>query len=460
MVSYDGVTATLLFSKQHFTSSVPYRSSLQRDDHQSDGGEGASGQQQEIDHDDIPSFTSFKGLEGSENLDPKVSRIHVFGGGNLWLLVAHAIAGIPNPPPITLLFRSVKQLRQWQESDRFIEVITDGKGERRYSYDVEFIAPVGRGNIPATPADAFGKDSAVPPEDSLDTNQGADNLVNPSIIHQLVLSSSPRNIVPALHGLTHRLTRNSTILFMQNGLGIVDEVNEKVFPNEATRPSYIIGLVSHLVSKSLTPFSAVHRRMGTMALGSPLRSSVLHTRPPNDSLRYRSQSALYLMRTLTRSLDLAAVCFHPIDLFQMQLERLAIHAVVYPLTVLFDCHSEDLEHNGHTSRVITLLLAEISLIIRSLPELQGVPNVNMRFAPRRLYFLILTMIRSTAGEISPMLWSLRAGRSTDIKYINGYIIQRGEEMGIKCVVNYALMQLVKGKTYMMTRKENESLPVE
>lgn len=459
MVSYDGVTAALLFSKQHSTSSDPYRSSLQRDDQQSDGSEGISSQQQEIDDETITSFTSMKDLEGSGNLDPNVSRIHVLGGGSLWLLVAHAIAGIPNPPPITLLFLSVKSLRRWQESDRSIEVITDGKGERRYSYDAEFVAPLGRENSPATPIDALRKDSVVPPEDSLDTNQVADNSADAGIIHQLVLSSSARNIVPALYGLADRLTRNSTILFMQNGLGIVDEVNEKVFPNEATRPSYIIGLVSHLVTKSLNNFSAVHRRMGTMALGRPLRSA-LQIRPSKDGFRDRSQSSLYLMRTLTRSLDLAAVCFHPIDLFQMQLERLAVHAVVYPLTVLFDCQNEDLEHNSHTSRVITLLLAEISLVIRSLPELQGVPNVNMRFAPRRLYFLILAMIRSTAGETSSMLRSLRTGRSTDIGYINGYIIQRGEEMGIKCVVNYALMQLVKGKTYMMTRKENEALPVE
>ena len=38
-------------------------------------------------------------------------------------------------------------------------------------------------------------------------------------------------------------------------------------------------------------------------------------------------------------------------------------------------------------------------------------------------------------------------KETEIDFINGYIIARGEELGIKCVMNFLIQQLVAGKTF-------------
>lgn len=456
MVSYGGATAALLFSKQRFTSSDSHHSSLRREYEQSDGSEAAVSQQQETDGLDVSSFTPFEEPKGFEDLEPRVSRIHVLGGGNIGKLVAHAIAGIPNPPPITLLFRSFKLLQLWRESDRSIEVVTDGKGEKRYGFEVEFLAPLERKNLPATPIEALREDFVVPPEDSPEKSHGANNPSDPGMIQQLVLAIDRRRTIFTLSMVADRLTRNSTIVFMQHGLGIVDEVNEKVFPNEMTRPSYLVGRVTHGLSTStLNPFSVIHSDMGTVALGTPLRSSTLQMWTANDGLTNMIRSKLYVMRTLTRTPDLAAVCLFPIDFFQLQIEQLAVEAIIQPLTVLFDCKNGGLLHNGPASRVARLLLAEISLVIRSLPELQGIPNVNMRFSPKRLDSLIYGIIRSTAENISSMLQDVRAAKETNIMHINGYIVRRGEEMGMKCVMNYMLMEMVKAKLLIIKRVEDE-----
>lgn len=53
---------------------------------------------------------------------------------------------------------------------------------------------------------------------------------------------------------------------------------------------------------------------------------------------------------------------------------------------------------------------------------------------------------------------IRKSRITEIDYINGYIVRRGEERGLKCVLNYMLLQLVKGKSWDSAKSEGQVLP--
>jgi 2-dehydropantoate 2-reductase len=106
-----------------------------------------------------------------------------------------------------------------------------------------------------------------------------------------------------------------------------------------------------------------------------------------------------------------------------------------------------------------LLLAEISLVLRSLPEFEGVPNVRMRFCPKRLEALVVSVAAKTAQNSNSMREDVRKGRVTEVEYINGYVVKRGEEMGVKCVLNYLVMQLVLGKTWAGKSAEGEALPL-
>jgi len=476
--------------------------------------------------------------------------IYILGVGNLGAFVAHALAGIPNRPPVTLLFLR-RQVRRWKEHGQCIDVTSRGMTETRRGFEVEILpslravtsAPVETNPgvdqelsnetaadeaIPTpemfsrlesspvkeedhivtalsvedsnpftdsspsrqTEIDAFAlqmgprrplEEEIVPSEEEREINarfaqeengqreprleeQGLlDEEDTPSyeddedVIYNLVVSVKAPRTVKAIQAVAHRLTPDSTILFLQNGMGIIDEINEKLFPDEEYRPTYIVGVVSHGLYSNGS-FSVNHAGEGTIALGVMPRMPIQGTLQ-DKAMNNLAASARYLIRTMTRTPVFVAVGFPPTDLLQQQLDKLAINCIINPLTAILDCKNGALLTNFHFTRVIRLLLAEVSLVIKSLPELKNVPNVNMRFDTFRLERLVFSIADTTGRNHSSMLQDVRAGRQTEIDYINGYIIKRGEEMGIHCVMNYMLMHVLKGKGKASSQEQQDLLPL-
>ena len=363
-------------------------------------------------------------------------RIYILGIGNVGKFVAHSLAGIPNRPPITLLLHRQALLHEWKSDGEHIDIVSHGFSHKRKGFQTEVIRPPEYRDL-----------------DRRETREPIQNLV--------VAVKSPQTVA-ALSVVAHRLNRQSTIVFLQNGMGILEEINDNVFPDIGTRPNYMLGILSHGLYEVST-FKTVHAGIGTTALGLLPRGSQTNSteiKQPRRSPAVLPASSRYLLRTLTRSPALVAVGFHPADLLQLQIEKLAINAIINPLTVIFDCTNGDLRFNFAITRVMRLLLSEISLVIRSLPELQDVPNLLVRFSPDRLEHLVVSIAERTASNNSSMLQDVRLGKITEVDYINGYIIRRGEELGIRCVVNYSLMQMVKGKSQMMDKKVHCLFPLQ
>ncbi|MCJ1322908.1 hypothetical protein MMC15_008258 [Xylographa vitiligo] len=364
----------------------------------------------------------------SKNALPR--RIYILGNGNVGKLVAHSLAGIPNRPPITFLLHHQGIVNQWYKGGKSIEIIRYGTAERSSDFDVELSSRHGRD------------------EPSF--------LQSQRTIHNLIVSVKAQATVEALSTVAHRLRRESTLLFVNDGMGILDELNKKVFPDPETRPGYMVGVSTHRL-RTLSAFSSALYGIGTIGLG-------LLQQPGYDvleqTLPLMFPSARYLLRTMTRTPSLAAMGLAAIDLYQLQLEKLVSRAVVDTLTVVFDCRNGELLDNFGVTRVMRLLISEISLVIRSLPELQGIPNLDLRFSPPKLEYQIVSLAKTTAFHESSMLQDVKHGRMTEIDYSTGYIVRRGKDLGIRCVMNYMLMQMVKGKQNMESRKIEGSLPVD
>lgn len=352
---------------------------------------------------------------------------------------------------MTLLLRR-RQLQYWAENDSSIKINSRGITEARNGFDIEVLQPSPKES--SDPGAEAGTEETLtmqaededPPSQSrgqgstLGLEGEADGEESESVIHNLVVTVKAPQTIRAIRAVAHRLFPSSTILFLQNGMGVIDEINEEIFPNEASRPTYIVGVVSHGLYSTKT-FSVTHAGEGTMSIGAMPQMPIRERTP----LAQLEPSARYLLRTITRTPVFVAVGFQPTDLFQQQLDKLAVNCIINPLTALFDCKNGALLNNFHFTRVIRLLLAEISLVLKNLPELKNVPNVNMRYDSLRLERLVFAVANTTAANNSSMLQDMRAGKQTEIDYINGYIVKRGEQMGVHCVMNYMLVHMIKGK---------------
>lgn len=158
----------------------------------------------------------------------------------------------------------------------------------------------------------------------------------------------------------------------------------------------------------------------------------------------------YLLHCLSAAPILSASVVRPASLLQVQLEKLAINAVINPLTVIFDCFNGELFNRPPIRALIRGLLAEISSVLRSIlaPSTTALVDnsaAEARFSPKGLEKTVEDAALKTAQNISSMRQDVRAGRMTEIDYINGYIVKCGTEQGIDCRLNRALVQMVQDK---------------
>lgn len=156
--------------------------------------------------------------------------------------------------------------------------------------------------------------------------------------------------------------------------------------------------------------------------------------------------AQYLINAILSAPVLAAKEFPPQELLYLQLEKLVINAMINPLTAIFDCKNGELFDKAPIVKMMRLLLQEASHVIQLLPEIQRSedPVIETRFSAQELEIKVLDVAEKTAANTSSMLQDVGAGRTTEIEYINGWIVRKGRELGVECEFNAKLVEMVKG----------------
>ena len=373
----------------------------------------------------------------SSETDPMYIRpeekIHILGWpGAVGKFIAHSLASMPRRPPIVLLHHREDLQKRWGDAGEAIVLEKYGIQEPQKGFEIQSAMATTRWQNPDAPP-----------------------------IYNLIVASKAYTAVQAVRSVAWRLRPESTVVFLQNGMGFLEEVNNEVFPNPENRPHYMLGIVTHGLT-SVPEFLVKHHGSGSISLTS------LVARPESSStssLELRSPPALpasskYLLRHLTWTPALCALGIYPSDFLQLKFEKLAANAVINPLTALLGCRNGALLDNDAMVRLMRMLLAEISRVLRSLPEMRGLPMVDQRFSSRSLELYVVNVAKQTAENHSSMLQDMEAGRKTEIDYINGYIVRRGEEEGIRCVTNYMIVQMVKAKNRIVFKGLSDMVPIE
>lgn len=339
------------------------------------------------------------------------SSIHIVGLGSIGSFVAHCLRSLPNPPAVTLLAH---------RKGLYDELASHGwKLGLRVKEDGPFQETAGfRGEL-------LGDAASVDP------------------IRHLIVAVKASATVDALGPIRHRLGPRSTVCLFQNGLGQVDDLNSRVFVDPSTRPAYMLGIMRHGVYLRSPVEAILAGTSGTAAIG------VVGGQAQSSS----SSSARFLSDTLLRSPTLRCERLDWADLYRMQLLKLAANCVLNPLTALLDVRNGSIEESADLLSLQQALLQEISSVYQNLPELHGLPMAREQFSVPALEVVLRDTVQKTAQNSSSMREDMRKGRATEIEYINGWIMRRGRELGIRCNVNATITQLVLARSRLGTAKE-------
>jgi 2-dehydropantoate 2-reductase len=211
--------------------------------------------------------------------------------------------------------------------------------------------------------------------------------------------------LPKLASSVNRLQNVPTIIFLQNGMGHLQLLSQ--FNNR----NIVLGVVEHGALK--------HDDRTVEHTGEGKISLAVWKGEMGGAQRFIEQSSSHFPFLFKK------------DWYEMLAMKLAINAVVNPLTALLRVKNGQLLEVNEYRIMMQLLFSELKDVLSLSNEQQAWEN-------------IVHVCEKTANNRSSMLKDIEQGRQTEIDAILGYIIQRGKSMNIQTPLCEFLLYVIKG----------------
>ncbi|KAH7886099.1 ketopantoate reductase PanE/ApbA C terminal-domain-containing protein [Phlebopus sp. FC_14] len=400
-------------------------------------------------------------------------RFYVLGIGPIGSLLAyHLRATLPRTHPITLVHKTAKQAWTAVNLAPGISVENQGIVQTCDGFDIEIFD---RGDHSGTgvPFDpAFSKQEVVKHSSPFQS-------VRTEPIEALFISTKAQNTANAITRMLPRLNSSSTIVLLQNGMGIYEDLLQKVFRNPESRPHFILASNSHGAWLK-SPRHVVHAGIGDIefAIVPDSRNRDFEASLSNDSKpkherqlnlddiarpgepSYDHYRSLRHTVAVLSSLEALGCKWSPISDIQLAMrKKLVVNAVVNPLTAILGCRNGALFRDQGSERMLRNVCNEAAAVFQaqleadtqawldSLPPEVDRSQVPLGRIPHDLQAESLVnevkrVAYLTRGNISSTLSDIRKGRPTEISFLNGYLVRLGQKYGIPMPVNTSLLNMV------------------
>lgn len=282
-------------------------------------------------------------------------------------------------------------------------------------------------------------------------------------IEQLVVTLPCHATKQSIGNIAHRLDNNTTICLVQDGLGMIEELNEAFFQDPTRRPAYILGhMTATLGYYRPAFFSTMFRRPGKLMLtaveagiSNPF-SRRSRSVPPEE----RGGQSTQFLRTLVSTEGLGAGGFRMEDFLMKKLPAMVFQCIIEPMAIALDTTYDQVLRNNQAVLLADELLEELFNVIWALPELSNSTKVLHYCGMDALRRYTLARLSQKGTSQSQMLSLVRIGKMVDIDYLNGYFVRRGEELGIKMPQNKMIIDLVKARIEARRRQLDGLIPFE
>jgi len=278
--------------------------------------------------------------------------IHVLGAGSLGLLWIARLqeAGLD----CRLLLRDQGALQRWRAANNQLQFVHHNGEQRHLQINCEVAA------------------SASAP------------------IAIVIVATKAHSVASALESIRHRLTANSQILLLQNGLGSQQQVTSAFSEQHVLYASVTDG------AWQPAPQQLIWAGKGLTLVGDAA-----------------ARPAPAWLQQLDNTIDWQ---WHE-QILAVLWRKLAINCAINPFTLLFDCA------NGQVPRHAGAWLGDCIEELQLLLAAQGVDDSSS------LNQQVHDIIHRTASNSSSMRQDLHAGRRTELDYILGYACRAAERSG-------------------------------
>ncbi|KAF9270631.1 ketopantoate reductase-like protein [Marasmius fiardii PR-910] len=402
-------------------------------------------------------------------------RFHVLGIGSIGSLVSHHLRrALPSTHTVTLIHKTLRQARDAQDKGGIIRVEASGVVEKASGFKSELFSGMEAGPRRQSRMQEYGQDTVTESELQKEGDKSGQDETN---IESLFVTAKAHQTLHALRILLPRLSPNSTIILMQNGMGVYEELVQEIFRNPISRPHFILASNTHGVY-SKAPFDVVHAGKGQIRFGivpDPAGRNFEagfqdHSIPPPDRRGrladiVESDDALHFARyrSLRNSvaalvlLDALSATWCSMEEIQIAMrQKLVVNSVINPLTSIMGCRNGDLFQTKAAREVMRsvcyeaaqVFAAQIAANARARGESSGSDEGRLFSVPRLLQaqFLeqeCLRVAEATKYNISSMLADIRKGATnTEVNYMNGHLLNLGKQYGVRLPTTLTLWRMV------------------
>jgi len=314
----------------------------------------------------------------------------------------------------------------------------------------------------------------------------------PAQIDSLFVATKATAVVRAIEECKDRLHSGTTVVLLQNGMGIYEAVVDRLFPNPESRPNFIIASTTHGAWKKTeitTAHHVVHAGIGALQFGI-VADARMHPRdyergfwepppPPKDSTTIAPPAQLSLddvesraetdnpfspspYRTLRATIaalqSLSDLNTSWVPMAEMQIvlrQKLVVNSCINPMTALLDCRNGELLTSRPAHALIRAVCKEAGHLYRKLTTEDdfkfGTRTTNGgldRLSAARLEDEVHTVARKTSANYSSMLVDMRQGGLLEVDYMNGYLGRLGRVYKVPTPTIDALKNMVELKVSM------------
>ncbi|KAH7157891.1 ketopantoate reductase PanE/ApbA C terminal-domain-containing protein, partial [Dactylonectria estremocensis] len=265
-----------------------------------------------------------------------------------------------------------------------------------------------------------------------------------SHIDQLIVTGRGFEAVKAIHSVKDRVDETTSVCLLNDGMGVLEEVRDKVFKDTETTPNFILGHMSHAL--------VYNRNRGSVKELMSGRTVLTQTNPTLDTRDFLdSLNQVKDLRTQPGSFE---------KWMRFKLPSMVFTAAVEPVCVLLETPYQAVLENRSAQSMMNQLLSEIVTVVENLPELDGATDLRRFIRGEGLKKWCYQRITGKASEPSDLLRRIEKGLQTDIKYQNGFFQRRAKALGIDMPTNSLMVQMVKARRAEAIAKRNSFIAIE